>query len=409
MARDMKIGIYPQFAGEWATLGGTEFCVAALAEALEDGHEVEIVHDNPALTRQGVEEFFGIALRRARFRFEEGGPLGTPRGTFRSRLPWRMRREAARWGAHLSEPYDLFVCFTHFLPPFCHARSGLLVVLFPFLDRATQWPWGEGPTGRHPWVLRASRDAVYRWIWAQRFRSYRHRYAISEFARHWTKRWWDVDCGVLYPPVDIRARPREKRPIILSIGRITPAKKQLELVRTFEAMARAGVGGWSYHCTGGLTSRAEDRAYLDELRRASGSAPVRFMANSSRAELESSLGTASIFWHAMGYGVDEESNPSAMEHFGIVTVEAMAWGCVPVVIRRGGQPEIVRHGIDGFLWETLEELEHYTRLLIGDDELRAAMAGSARDRARAFSKQRFVREVAARCGIAPPRAGVGAR
>ncbi len=35
---------------------------------------------------------------------------------------------------------------------------------------------------------------------------------------------------------------------------------------------------------------------------------------------------------------------------GMTTPEAMSAGCVPVVIRKGGQPEIVRHGLDGFLW-----------------------------------------------------------
>ena len=94
------------------------------------------------------------------------------------------------------------------------------------------------------------------------------------------------------------------------------------------------------------------------------------------------LGKAAVFWHAMGFGEDQDANPLAMEHFGIATVEAMARGCVPVVIKRGGQPEIVRHGVDGFLWETLEELEHYTRLLTGDSELRRTMAESARRRTR---------------------------
>jgi L-malate glycosyltransferase len=395
----MKIGIYREFSGEWATLGGAEFCVAALAEGLEEQHDVEIIHDIPALTRESVAEFFGIRLRRTRFRFERGSPLMKPAVLDRSRRPWRMYRQAARWNSHLSAPYDLFICFTHFLPPFCHAGDGLLIVLFPFLDRSRYWPWSEGPGGRRPRMLRAARNAVYDWVWDERFRSYRHRFAISEFTRRWTKRWWDIDCGVLYPPVDLRARGGAKQPVILSVGRFHPTKKQLELVRAFAALTRAGSGGWSYHCAGGLTDRADERAFYDELRCAAGSAPIRFTANPSRAELESSMGSAGIFWHAKGYGEDEEARPAAMEHFGIVTVEAMAWGCVPVVVNRGGQPEIVRHGVDGFLWDTLGELEHYTRLLMRDDALRAAMSASARQRAQAFGKQRFVREVADRCGL----------
>ena len=401
----MKIGIYREFSGERAALalGGADFSLAALAEGLEDRNDVEVIHDNPAFTRERVEEFFGITLNRTRFRFEQGSPLRRPEVTYQSRLPWKMYREAARWNSHLSKPYDLFICFAHFLPPFCHARNGMLIVLFPHFDRSGCWPWNEGPVGRHPRVIRATKvaihTAIHSWIWGERFRSYPHRYANSEFTRHWIKKRWNVNCGVLYPPVDIRALPREKQPIILSIGRITPLKQQLELVRAFGAMARTGLGGWSYHCIGGLDNSADHRAYFEEVRRAAGSLPICFMVDSSRADLELSLGSARIFWHAMGYGKDDGAEPFAMEHFGIATVEAMAWGCVPVVINRGGQPEIVRHGVDGFLWDTLEELEHYTRLLMGDDELWAKMSESARRRAQAFSKERFVREVADCCNI----------
>ncbi len=395
----MKIGIYREFMDGSGCLGGAEFSVAALAEGFEDRHDVEVISNNAALTQQQIADFFGITLHRTRFRFEQGSHMFWPEVKYQSRLPWMIYLEAARWNSHLSEPYDLFICFTHGLPPFCHARNGMLIVLFPSVDRSVCRPWNKEHGSRYPAVIRAAKNALVKWIWSERFRSYPHRYANSEFTRHWTKRWWDVDCGVLYPPVDIRARPNEKQPIILSIGRFVPAKQHLVLVRTFEALARPGLGGWSYDCTGGLDDSADHRAYFDEVRRTAGSLPIGFIVNPSRADLELSLGSAQIFWHAMGYGKDDGAEPSAMEHFGIVTVEAMAWGCVPVVINRGGQPEIVRHGVDGFLWDTLDELEHYTRLLMGDDELRAKMSESARRRAQAFGKQRFVREVAERCKI----------
>jgi glycosyltransferase involved in cell wall biosynthesis len=401
----MKIGIYREFTGGGAGLGGAEFSVAALAEGFQDWHDVEVIHDIPAFTRERIEEFFGITLNRTRFRFEPGRPVIIP--DLKSRWPWRMYREAAQWSAHLSAPYDLFICLTHYLPPFCHARDGLLIVLFPIFDRFSLWPWNQGTLGRPRGAIPVTREAIWTeiqtlshtWIWDRRFRSYPHRQAISEFTRRWTKKWWGVDCGVLYPPVEIGARTGEKQPIILSIGRITPEKQHLELVQTFGAMARAGMGGWSLCCTGGIPDRTETLAYLDEVRRAAESLPIRILTNPSRADLESSLGSARIYWHAMGYGKDETVDPFAMEHFGIATVEAMAWGCVPVVINRGGQPEIVRHGVDGFVWNTLGELEQYTRLLMSDDELWAKMSESSRCRAQIFGKQRFVREVASCCGI----------
>jgi glycosyltransferase involved in cell wall biosynthesis len=71
-------------------------------------------------------------------------------------------------------------------------------------------------------------------------------------------------------------------------------------------------------------------------------------------------------------------------------VEAMAAGCVPVVINKGGQSEIVEHEVSGFVWETLDELQYYTARLIDDDILRLQMSGAARKRAQIFSRERFL-------------------
>jgi glycosyltransferase involved in cell wall biosynthesis len=94
---------------------------------------------------------------------------------------------------------------------------------------------------------------------------------------------------------------------------------------------------------------------------------------------------AAVFWHAAGYGEDDRLHPERTEHFGMSTVEAMAAGCVPVVIRKGGQPEIVEHALSGFLWDTPDELVRYTHQLTGSPQVMEAMAGAARLRARMFT------------------------
>jgi N-acetyl-alpha-D-glucosaminyl L-malate synthase BshA len=43
--------------------------------------------------------------------------------------------------------------------------------------------------------------------------------------------------------------------------------------------------------------------------------------------------------------------PSEMESFGLVALEAMACGVVPVATRVGGVPELITHGEDGFMEE----------------------------------------------------------
>jgi glycosyltransferase involved in cell wall biosynthesis len=81
------------------------------------------------------------------------------------------------------------------------------------------------------------------------------------------------------------------------------------------------------------------------------------------------MSNAAVFWSATGYGEDARA-PWASEHFGMTTAEAMAGGCVPVVIDRAGQRETVRDGVDGFRWSTPEELFARTVQLAGDEPLR---------------------------------------
>ena len=82
-----------------------------------------------------------------------------------------------------------------------------------------------------------------------------------------------------------------------------------------------------------------------------------------------------------------------MEHFGITTVEAMAGGCVPVVIGKGGQTEVVEHSKSGFLWNNLDELRNLTLRLINEEDLWKDLSNKARMRAKVFSKEKFVERI----------------
>ena len=86
------------------------------------------------------------------------------------------------------------------------------------------------------------------------------------------------------------------------------------------------------------------RPYLETVLAAAAGLPVTITPNAPRAVVERAMSTASIFWSATGLGEDEEAAPWSQEHFGMTTAEAMAGGCVPVVIDRAGQREIVREG-----------------------------------------------------------------
>jgi glycosyltransferase involved in cell wall biosynthesis len=379
----MNIGIYSEPHG--GALGGAEFSVAALAEALRRAHKVEIVHHRPDLTIDDLSRVFGTELDGCTVRHV---PVEWPTYYGPTR-PWQRAREARQLRAELSEPYDLFVNFTHGLPPFCHAPRGVLVVLFPWFDRRN-----EGPCRRQGHTLRDHMRRLFSdWEWRRRFATYQVKLANSLFTREYARRWWNVDCQVVYPPAGGDFERTDKADAILSVGRFATlghSKKQLEMMAAFRRLECVHPSGWEYLSVGSLGNSQADAEYFEKVRCAAAGGRACVLANVDRLQLKRFFERSKIFWHAAGYGEDETLRPQLSEHFGIVTVEAMSAGCVPVVINKGGQSEIVDHGVSGFLWNTLDEMMHYTARLVKDAGLRQRMSETARARAKLFGKQRYV-------------------
>lgn len=75
--------------------------------------------------------------------------------------------------------------------------------------------------------------------------------------------------------------------------------------------------------------------------------------------------------------------PSALESFGLAALEAMACGVPPVATRVGGLPELITHGVDGFLEPVGEIDAHAARVieLLTNQELYQRVAAAARNTA----------------------------
>lgn len=383
----MKIGIHNESIAEG--VGGSEVSVARLAEALGRNHTVEILHHKRTLTRDQLAEYSGANLSAVGFRYVEPEPYSF--GT--SHVPWRRYNEAKRWRASLSVPYDVFICLVHGFPSFCQAPLGVLVVLFPYEGAEAFNPALNASNGFSP--TRWAKRTYHRWEWRQRLSRYRHRIAISEFTRTWARRKWGIECDVIYPPVETNFDVEEKSDFILSVGRFATqghSKKQLEMLSAFSALSD-DLPGWEYFCVGGIEESDSGQAYLARARRMARDTRAHVEANIERDRLRSLYQRSKIFWHAAGFEENEEDHPERAEHFGIATVEAMAAGCVPVVINKGGQRELVEHGVSGFLWNTLEELRRYTTQVARDERLRLQMAEAARARAQLFTSDNFVKGI----------------
>ncbi|HZI87548.1 MAG TPA: glycosyltransferase, partial [Pyrinomonadaceae bacterium] len=169
------------------------------------------------------------------------------------------------------------------------------------------------------------------------------------------------------------------------------SKNQLEMMSAFQDLVRDGVQSWKYFCVGGLGDSRGDLEYFERVLSLGAKCGAETVANGKRRSLRTLYEKAKIFWHAAGYGAGEHQ-PELLEHFGIATVEAMAAGCVPIVFNNGGQTEVVEHGLNGFLWNTIHELKAYTVLVAKDEALRGRLSASARARAQLFNKSRFLRQ-----------------
>jgi glycosyltransferase involved in cell wall biosynthesis len=357
--------------------------VAMIAAALRDSYSVEIVHHHPDLTLSALSAFSGASLDDVKLRYL-AAKRPVPSST---RLPWRMYAESRDFFAELSSPYDVFITVTHGIPPFCHAPIGVLFVLFPIGNRWEAWPrTAEADAGA---LRRRLRAGYHDWEWSRRMSGFQTKLAISEFTSRWTRAYWGIDCDVLYPPVATGFADAAKTNTIVSVGRFAKMKKHEVMLQAFAELGDARSDGWRYRCLGSLGPSAAERSYFESLRTLSAESGADLMENVSRDCLVAAYEQARIFWHAAGYGENENQQPIKAEHFGLVTVEAMSAGAVPVVANRGGQPEIVEHGVSGYLWDTPDELVGYTRRLMTDEPLRSEMSAAARRRAEHFSRARF--------------------
>jgi N-acetyl-alpha-D-glucosaminyl L-malate synthase BshA len=79
--------------------------------------------------------------------------------------------------------------------------------------------------------------------------------------------------------------------------------------------------------------------------------------------------------------------PSELESFGLAALEAMACEVVPISTRAGGVPEVIDHGISGFLADVgdVETMARYAIELLNDEQKLREMG----KRARAVAMERF--------------------
>lgn len=183
----------------------------------------------------------------------------------------------------------------------------------------------------------------------------------------------------------------KKEKIILSVGRFFThlhSKRQDMMVDSFIKFCQNYPGiakGWQLVLIGSI----ENQNYAKQVAKQAKGFPIKILNQVSREKLENYYKKAAIYWHAAGFEIDEKQNPEKVEHFGITTGEAMLAGCLPIVINKGGQKEILGLDLADLLWETQEELIEKTVFFINNKSKRISLAKKAKVKAQKFNKEKF--------------------
>ncbi|WP_199171818.1 glycosyltransferase family 4 protein [Pollutimonas nitritireducens] len=190
--------------------------------------------------------------------------------------------------------------------------------------------------------------------------------SISNFTSEWIANRWQLESTELQPPIDTDSfnydsqKPRAR--FILSVGRFFAGghnKKHREMAEAFIKMRKEGCipDDWRLVLVG--ARHQEHQIHLDyfaDLQKICEGHPIDIKADLPFAQLVEHYQTATIYWHAAGWGENHSDFPERLEHFGMTTCEAMACGCVPVVINAAGQKEIVNDGKNGYVFDDYDTL-----------------------------------------------------
>lgn len=351
----MKIGIYSPYLD---TVGGGERYMLTIAEALSESNQVNIFLDShlQELDIKGIisenSRLLDLDLTKVNF---IPAPLGKG-SSFFERLEFLKK-------------YDCIFYLTDGSVFYSTAKKSILHIQSPIkVNNSSLWK----KIKKSSWDL-----IIYN----------------SKFTKNYSEKYWGLKGEVVYPPVDIKSFYfAKKKKQIITVGRFfgyLRDKKHELMIDTFKRITGSKkASDWSFHLVGG--AQEGDKPYVDELKKTSEGYPIFIHTNLPFKDLKALYSESTIYWHAAGFG---ETDPEKMEHFGITTVEAMSSGCVPVVINLGGQREIVKDRVNGFLWNDPGELENITLKIISDDNLVRKMSLEASKSVGKFSKEEFISKI----------------
>jgi phosphatidylinositol alpha-mannosyltransferase len=358
----VKIGLVTPYV--YPLPGGVNQHVRYLYENLRlRGHDVRIITSSHGLQRASEGDVIRIGKG---FSMPTNGSVGTI--TVSPRYLSQVRAVLER------ERFDLL----HFHEPFVPFLSLIVLRLSTSVNIATFHAYG----GFSPAYELGSKIMG---SYAGRLHG---RIAVSAAARHFIDRFFPGDYKVIPNGVDLArfaravpiARWQDGTRNILFVGRFESRKGLLDLLKAYRILRKTRCQCRLLVVGGGPQER-EARRYL-MTRRMGG---VEFLGRVSDEDRDALFKTADVY----------VSPATGRESFGIVLLEAMAAGTAIVCSDIHGYKGVVRRDRDALLVPPREpkKLAGAISRLIVDDDLRARIAESGRQRAEEFSWERVTAKV----------------
>jgi glycosyltransferase involved in cell wall biosynthesis len=346
------------------TLSGGEKYMLTMAACLSENNEVSILWDDASIIKKAYNK---LRIDLSKVKIEQN--IFSPKISLFKRLL-------------LTKKYDYLIILSDGSIPLTLAKKTILHFQFPV-------EWVKGNDYKTKIKLSKIQTVI----------------CNSVFTKKFIDKKFNIKSTTLYPPTikesDInkfeKQKEADKKNIILTVGRYSPLpdgssiKKQEKLIEVFKKMTDDGLKNWQFYLA--VSCLPENEKHLANLEKIAKNYPIKIIKNSNYDELTKLYSQAKIYWHAAGFQENLKKYPELAEHFGITTVEAMAQRVVPVVIDKGGQKEIVEDNINGFLWETEDELKEKTKKLMIDEKLREQMGNLAAKKAKQFTTEKFGAEL----------------
>jgi len=170
-----------------------------------------------------------------------------------------------------------------------------------------------------------------------------------------------VNCNIYHP--DPERRPARKR--LMHISNFRPVKRVFDCIRILASVRREVDAELWMVGDGPLRNEAEALAYELGLQDY-----VEFLGKQDHVER--------LFPQAHVVLM-----PSELEAFGLAALEGQACGVPPVATDCGGVPELINHGVDGYLAPVgdIEAQAAYVVEMLSDDRLYERVASAARHNA----------------------------